>query len=180
MGKRAEALSSSSLSNLAAVAQGSPFAKVIDMIESLLSKLQEEAAAEATHKQWCDEQLKANKLKREEKSAAVDKLTAEAEELTSTIASMASEIDVLLKEQEQLTKDMTEATSLRETEKTENENTISDAKAGIAAVKQALVIIREFYAQTEALIQTSEKQIPELEEYKGMHSEKGGVIGMLG
>merc|ERR1712060_913387 len=103
---------------------------------------------------WCDGELKANKLKREEKSAAVDKLTAEVELLTSNIATMASEIDVLLKEQEQLTKAMTEATSLRETEKTENENTISDAKAGIAAVKQALVIIREFYAQTEALIQT--------------------------
>merc|ERR1719401_1998792 len=126
LSKRAAAHSSKSLANLVAVAKESPFAKVIEMIETLLSKLQEEAAAEATHKEWCDEQLKENKLKREEKSANVDRLTAEAEELTSTIATMASEIDTLLKEQEKLTKEMDEATTLRASEKAENEQAISD------------------------------------------------------
>merc|ERR1712045_876819 len=59
--KRAHTLNSKALSSLAAQVAASPFAKVIGMIEDLITKLKEEANAEAAHKQWCDEQLKANK-----------------------------------------------------------------------------------------------------------------------
>ena len=46
-----------------------PFGKVIEMIKNLLTKLKVEAADEATHKAWCDKELKKNKLRRNEKSA---------------------------------------------------------------------------------------------------------------
>jgi hypothetical protein len=74
---------------------------------------------------------------------------------------------------------MSEATSQRATEKEENEAAIKDAKAGQVAIKQAIVVLKEFYAKT-ALIQTSVvRQVPEMEAYGGMQRASGGVVGML-
>jgi len=143
----------------------------------LIAKLKQEAAEEAEHKAWCDEQLKANKLKRNKKSAQAEKLEAAIEDFTSQIEDMGENIAKLMEEQQELTKSMKEATELREKEKAENEATIADAKAGIQAVKSALVVLSEFYAGQSSLLQQS--QVPELESYKGMQGAKGGVIGML-
>merc|ERR1719217_484497 len=163
------------LSKLAAQLVDTPFAKVIDMIKTLIAKLKEEAAAEATHKQWCDEQLHNNKLKREKKTSEVNKLTAEIEDITGQIQTMAEKIATLAQEQADLTKAMASATEIRAKEKAENVATIADAEAAIAATKQALVILREFYASQTALVQ----QVPEMAAYKGLQGAKGGPIGML-
>jgi len=173
--KRANAVGSRTLDKISAEIMASPFAKVIDMIEGMLSKLKSEAAAEADHKAWCDEQLKENKLKRNKKTATVERLTAEVQELTSTIETMGQNIATLLKEQADLTTAMKSATDFRSAEKTENLAIIADAKAGHGAVQKALVILREFYAKQAALLQ----QAPEIESYKGMGGAKGGVVGML-
>merc|ERR1711957_382336 len=64
----------------------------------------------------------------------------------------------------------------RAADKSENEATIADAKAGASAVKSALVVLRDFYAaQSSGFIQ----QVPEMKAYGGMQSGKGGVVGML-
>jgi len=170
-------LDSKTLTSLAAQVAASPFAKVISMIEDLISKLKEEASAEAAHKQWCDEQLKANKLKRNKKTTKVEELTAAIEELTEKIKQTGDTIDKLIAEQAELAKAMKEATAQREKEKAKNLDTIADAKAGIAAVKAALAVLRDFYSKQEALLQT--RQVPEMAEYKGMQGSSKGVIGMM-
>merc|ERR1719399_678836 len=147
------------------------------MIEDLIAKLKEEAAAEAEHKAWCDEQLHDNKLKREKKTSQVNKLTAEIEAKTEEIAAMAKKIARLAKEQAELTKAMEEATAQRTEEKASNTEAMKDAAAGEEATKAALVILKEFYASQAALLQ--QQQVPEMAAYKGMQSAKGGVVGML-
>mmetsp|Transcript_108748 Transcript_108748/g.232398 ORF Transcript_108748/g.232398 Transcript_108748/m.232398 type:complete len:670 (+) Transcript_108748:108-2117(+) len=177
--KSAGRLSSEALASLAAEVAANPFAKVVEMIEGLLARLKEEAAAEAEHKAWCDEQLKNNKIKRETKTARVEELIAQIQEITGQIESMGKEIETLAKEQAELTKAMGEATEQRTKEKAENLATIADAKAGSAAVKQALEILQEFYSSQASLLQSGEHQVPELAEYKGLQGNKGGIIGML-
>merc|ERR1719174_2493700 len=89
---------------------------------------------------------------------------------------MAKQIATAIKEQEDLTKAMGEATAERNAEKAENEATIADAQAGSAAVKSALVVLRDFYAaQSTGFVQ----QVPEMKAYGGMQSANGGVVGML-
>jgi len=170
-------LSSKVLLSLAEQIAANPFAKVIDMIENLVAKLKEEAAAEADHKAWCDGELKSNKLKREKKTLEDDKLASEITELSAEIDDMGEEIATLIKEQADLTKAMGEATEIRNKEKAKNTDTIADANAGSAAVKKALVVLKEFYASQGAFLQTG--QVPEMQAYKGMQSAKGGVVGML-
>jgi len=138
---RARALGSKTLSLAVARAGANPsFEKITGMIEDLLAKLKEEAAAEAEHKAWCDEQLKANKLKRNKKTAQSNKLIADIEGLTADIADMGSTITKLIAEQQALTQAMAEATEVREAEKAENTATIADAQAGSKAVKAALAL----------------------------------------
>merc|ERR1711957_557575 len=108
------------------------------------------AQEEAEHKAWCDEQLKENKLKRNKKTASVERLSAEVESLDGQIESMGTDIDTLMTEQEELSKAMSEATKQRESEKKENTQTIADASAGVDAVKSALVVLREFYEKQAA------------------------------
>merc|ERR1719217_826863 len=104
------------------------------MIESLLAKLKEEAAAEADHKAWCDEEL------------MKDKLQAKIAVLASSIEGMGKKIEQLIKEQAALTTAIAEATEQRTREKAENEATIADAKAAQEALKQALTVLKEFYS----------------------------------
>merc|ERR1719215_1407187 len=146
------------------------------MIKSLLAKLKEEAAAEADHKAWCDGELKSNKLKRDKKTSESEKTMAQIEEMTATIETMGEEIVTLIQEQKDLTSAMGEATADRNAEKAENKATIADAQAGAAAVKSALVVLRNFYS-AQSFVQ--EKQVPEMASYGGMQSAKGGVVGML-
>jgi hypothetical protein len=168
LAKKASVLSSETLKNLAAQLQvaSNPFDKVVTMIQDLLSKLKEEAAAEAEHKGWCDEQLKANKIKRGKKTSKVNKLAATVESLTESIKSMGEKIATLSKEQADLAEAISEATTQRQREKATNTDTIQDAAAGADAVKQALVVLKEFYATQSSFLQ----QAPEMAAYKGMGS----------
>merc|ERR1719213_154055 len=74
---------------------------------------------------------------------------------------------------------MAKATKLRQEEKAKNSETISDAEEAQTAVAQALTVLKEFYAK--AAESTAFVHQPEIfdEEYKGMQSENGGVVGML-
>merc|ERR1719162_711173 len=177
LARKASLLSSEALKNLASQVQSNPFDKVVTMIKDLVAKLKEEAAAEAEHKAWCDEQLKTNKIKREKKTAKVNKLTATVESLTESIKSMGEKIATLSKEQADLAEAISEATTQRQREKATNSDTIKDAAAGEDATKQALVVLKEFYASQSSFLQN--EQVPEMASYKGMQSGNGGVVGML-
>jgi len=173
--KKAAMLSSKALKNLASQVESNPFDKVVKMIEDLVAKLKEEAAAEAEHKAWCDEQLHDNKIKREKKTSKGNKLTATVEALTQDIASMAKKIQTLKEEQAELTMAMSKATTQRDKEKATNADTMKDAQAGEQATKAALVVLKEFYSSQGSFVQ----QAPEMAAYSGMSSAKGGVVGML-
>jgi len=173
--QRARKLSSKTLSSLLDKIAESPFAKVIGMIEDLIARLKAEAAAEAAHKIWCDEQLKANKLKRNKKTTKVNELSAAIAELNEQIKEMGQKIETLVVEQADLAKAMEEATAVRDKEKAANLDTIADAKAGSSAVKAAIAVLEEFYSKQAAFVQ----QVPEMQAYKGLQGSPKGVTGML-
>jgi DNA repair exonuclease SbcCD ATPase subunit len=172
--QRATLLSSKTLATFASEVAASPFAKVIDLIKGLIAKLKEEAAAEADHKKWCDDELKANKLTRDSEGSKAEKLEASVEKLGGQIDTMAKEISTLLAEQSDLAKAMSKATSLRSEEKEQNEETMKEADAGAEATKKAITILKEFYSSQSFL-----QQVPEMEKYSGQQGASKGIVGML-
>jgi len=181
------------LSMLATRVEADPFGKVKQMIKELITRLMEEASDEAEHKSWCDTELSTNEQTRKEKTAQVEALHAEKDQLESSIAKLASEVAKLTEEIAELDAAMAEATELRTAEKAKNEETIDEAQQAQKAVAKALVILKEFYAkaaEATALVQQEplgrlepprNPDIPEMykSSYQGMGGEAGGVVGML-
>merc|ERR1719395_474664 len=65
---------------------------------------------------------------------------------------------MLLQEIADLKKGLNEATTLRAKEQEENAKTVQDATAGLAGVKKAISILKDFY--DNALVQTGAKYVP--------------------
>mmetsp|Transcript_117100 Transcript_117100/g.207096 ORF Transcript_117100/g.207096 Transcript_117100/m.207096 type:complete len:672 (-) Transcript_117100:54-2069(-) len=174
-------LNSRLLETLAVRSAADPFKKVKQMIMDLITRLEEEASAEADHKMWCDTELASNAKTRKEKSDAVDMLTAERDALDASIAKLTSEMEKLTAEIADLKSKMAEETELRASEKATNEETIADAKEAQEAVASALTILKEFYAKAAEATALVQRRQPEIFDspYKGMQAENGGVVGML-
>merc|ERR1719359_2401603 len=136
--QQADKTGSKLLSLIAQKAGSDPFVKVKKMIREMITKLMEEANADAEHKAFCDTELGTNKQMRDNKTAQSEELTADIEELTAEISKLASEITELGEELSAIDAAVAKATDERFEEKSKNTQTITDSKAGAAAVAQAL------------------------------------------
>jgi len=180
---RSNVLGSRVLALIAAKVGEDPFIKVKQMIKDLIVKLMEEANEEAEHKAWCDTELASNEQTRKEKTAAVESLHAQKDELEASIAKLTEDIAELTQAIADLDAAMAKYTSLRNEEKSKNAATVVDAKAAQTAVAQALTVLKDFYEKAAEATAFSQQtgQAPEIfeKEYKGMGSSGGGVVGML-
>jgi hypothetical protein len=187
LASKAGQINSRILSTLAMRVKDDPFDKVKKLIKDLIVRLMQEANEEASHKAWCDTELSTNEQTRTEKTAAVETLHAEIDEITASIAKLSEDLTGLHKAVADLATAMAEATKVRQEEKATNEETIKDSKEAQTAVAQALTVLQEFYAtagEATALVQRKghqQKKQPAIFDspYTGMQAESGGIIGML-
>jgi len=183
---RAKQLGSKYLSLVAARAQEDPFAKIKKMIKDLITKLMEEANAEADHHAYCTTELATNKQTREIKSSEVDELTANLEEEEALFEKLSTEIATLSDSIAETKGQQAEATKLRQEEKKTNTATIADAKAAQAAVSKAIKVLKDFYSKAAdlSLVQgrlgmAEEMKQAALPTYKGNQDSSTGIFGML-
>jgi DNA repair exonuclease SbcCD ATPase subunit len=190
--QKAASLKSASLAMLALQIQivgPDHFVKVRGIIKDLISKLEADAAGEATAKTVCDKNMKAAVEKRDKQAAAAETAGAEIDSTAASINTLKDEIADLSATIAGLNKDMLEATELRAGEKASNAKTLADAEAGKEAIDQAITILGKFYG---SFIQQDPKSrdgktvgdlAPETfssdEEYKGKTEASKGIIGML-
>merc|ERR1719231_583137 len=122
--QQADKTGSKLLSLIAAKAGSDPFVKVKKMIREMITKLMEEANAEASHKAFCDAEMTTNKQTRDKKTAQSESLTADIEELTAEVSKLASEITELGNELAALDAAVKDATKQRFDEKSKNTATM--------------------------------------------------------
>lgn len=179
-------LHSKLIAALAVRVSNDPFKKVKKMIEDLIVRLMEEAANEATQKEFCDKELDSNEQTRKEKTSRVETLHAESDMLIATIKELTDAIAQLQAEVTQIDKNVKEATDIRVKEKADNEIAIRDAIAAQKAVAEALKVLQQFYekaGKATAFVQsTKERPNPPPvfdRPYQGLQAENGGVLGIL-
>mmetsp|Transcript_7880 Transcript_7880/g.18251 ORF Transcript_7880/g.18251 Transcript_7880/m.18251 type:complete len:683 (+) Transcript_7880:52-2100(+) len=185
--QRAEELDSNTLSSLALRVEGDGLTKVRKMIAGMVSRLQEEAAADTEKDAWCKKELATNEQARTSKGEQVNTLQGEVNQLEVDITELGDNLDALAKDIAKLAADREESTKLREAEKAENEETIKDAQAAQKAIAQAVAALDSFYSGAAAKAKTSLLQeqdyVPDAPEifdggsYTGM--ENGGVTALL-
>eukprot|EP00930_Biecheleria_cincta_P055299 TRINITY_DN4162_c0_g2_i1.p1 TRINITY_DN4162_c0_g2~~TRINITY_DN4162_c0_g2_i1.p1 ORF type:complete len:668 (-),score=232.75 TRINITY_DN4162_c0_g2_i1:48-2051(-) len=188
--RQANQLNSRVLSNLAQRASTDGLGRVKEMIQALVTRMQNAADEETTQKGYCDKELKTNKATREEKTDAVTSLQAEVDELNATIGKLGEDAAKFTSEVSEMTETMNNATELRHKEKVKNNATIKDAKQAQEAVAQAITVLKDFYAKAgqTSLVQKDARSAPVPakapkvfgdESYKGMQDAQGGVVSML-
>merc|ERR1719182_1023092 len=161
---------------MALSAQANPFGKVKKMIKDLIVKLMEEATSET--------ELTTNKQPRDKKTADVNELNSDIEDLTATIAQLTQDIADLTAAVKELDAAMAAETKERNENKATNTQAIKDAKAAQVAVEQAMAVLKDFYAkaaEATAFAQQPAADAPETFEkpYQGLLPEGGNVVDFL-
>jgi len=196
-----ERLSSRVLSTIAVRARDGPFAKVKQLIEELLTRLRAQATEETEHKGWCDTELATNAHTRKTKTEEVDRLRVEIDGLDAAVAQLQKDTQRLSAEVAELDRAAGEAATLRTNEKTQNQQTIEEARQAQAAVEEATRLLQAFYSKAAkggatsgtnstwgawvapvsatSLAQQAPPPVWGDEPYKGLRAEGGGVLGML-
>lgn len=180
------------LTSLASQLSGSadPFAKIKKLIQELIQRLLHEAASESNQKGWCDKATSDAKQKRTYAADEIANLNGEMAELEAVRNKLLAELGTLVDEIAQLEQNKDDTTKMRNEESAENEATITEAKAGLEAVEEAIDILDKFYktAAKESvdlgLLQGPADDAPKTgfgigEAYTGASAESGGILGML-
>merc|ERR1719441_63070 len=90
-----------------------PFAKIKGLISEMIEKLESDAAKEASHKAFCDKEMKETKAKKEEKESDLDTLGTKIDKATAKIAKLKEEIATLEAELLAIAKAQAEAYEIR-------------------------------------------------------------------
>jgi len=144
---------------LRSTAAEGPFEKITGLIESMIARLEKEAAEEADAKSFCDAENKKSKAKQAELTATSDKYGVRIEKATATIAQLKEEIKLIQEQMAEMDAAQAEATKLRTSEHEEYLKASKDYKDSAEAVANAISVLEAYYSGG-SFVQS--KQAPEL------------------
>merc|ERR1719213_947777 len=140
---------------------GGPFDKVKGLIESMITRLEKEAAEEADTKAFCDKETSESKAKQAELTAKSDKSQVRIEKATATIAELKEQIKALQEQMAEMDAAQAEATSLRTKEHEEYLKASKDYKDSAEAVANAIAVLQDYYS-SGSFVQSKQAPGPEL------------------
>merc|ERR1719183_1179805 len=135
------------------------FDKVKGLIESMIARLEKQAAEEADAKAFCDTETSKSKAKQADLTAKSDKSQVRIEKATAAIAELKTQIKTLQEQTAEMDAAQAEATSLRNKESEEFLKSSKDYKDSADAVANAIAVLQEYYA-SGSFVQSKEE--PEL------------------
>merc|ERR1719443_2092280 len=153
-----------------------PFKKVKGLITELIDRLMAEAAAEATEKAYCDEQMAKTEAKKSDLETDIASLTAKIDKAAAASAKLKEEVKELQAELAALAKEQAEMDNIRAEQNAAYKDAKADLELGLSGVGKALDVLREYYGGA-ALLQGEQPPVPEKHEKAG--GAGGGIIDIL-
>jgi len=145
------------------------------LISDLISRLEKEADADATEKAWCDEQMAKTELKKNELDAEIAKLTSKIDQAAAKSAGLKEEVKDLQAQLAALAKEQASMDSIRQEENAAFIKAKADLELGLEGVRSALVMLKQYYGASAALVQQPAK--PEI--FKKSTGAGSSIIGTL-
>jgi len=127
-----------------------PFAKVKGLITDLISRLESEGEADASHKAYCDKELSETEVKKADKAAEIEKLSTSIDTMSSRKAVLEEEVATLMKELSDISKSQAEYDQWFSEFESSFTSDKADMEAGIEGVKLALKILKAYYAKDKS------------------------------
>jgi len=143
-----------------------PFEKVKGLITDMISKLENDAQGDASHKAYCDKETAEATAKKAEKTALVEKLSTQIDSMSAKSAKLKEEVASLQNQLAQLASSQAEMNTIRSDEKALYTKSSAEMKQGIAGVQKALSVLRDYYASDSTSHSSAE-------------GAGSGIIGML-
>merc|ERR1719517_128739 len=141
------------------------FAKVKGLIAAMIDKLEKEAQADASHKAYCDKELKYAGEKKDKRTLEIEKLATQIDANSAKSAQLKEEVATLQKELQEIMTSQAKLNKIRDQEKEDYKEIKADLELGISGVKTALKILREYYAKDA--------------DHSAAEGAGGGIIGLL-
>jgi len=132
---------------MGAAAGEDPFAKVKGLITDMVATLEKEAEEDATQKAYCDKEMSETTAKKDELTAAADKLSTKIAQDKSASAKLKQEVATLQTELAGMAKAKAEADKMRADENATFKTNSAELKQGIQGVQKALSVLKEYYAK---------------------------------
>jgi len=162
-----------------------PFAKVKGLIQDMIEQLTAQAKAEATEKEYCDEQLAKTKVRNEDLADLLTKLTVKIDEATARSAEFTQEVRDLQVELSEIAKSQAQMDTVRQESHAAYKHAKSELEQGLSGIRQALGLLRSYYGNSVALLQDGDSfstlmQQPALPTSHTKATGAGhGIIGLL-
>jgi DNA repair exonuclease SbcCD ATPase subunit len=193
--RQAKKLQSTVLSVAAMKLAADPFAKIKGLLQSLITRLLSEATDEASQKGWCDTEIAKANHDRDYRHADAESLSANIKVLEAREASLTEKVAELKQQITDLNEAFTSAETRRSNEKAENKATLDAATDGLAALKDAIQVLKDFYRNAKKPSSTNYLQVkagasPVDQDlasagsehrgaYQGSQAQAHGILGML-
>lgn len=133
-----------------------PFEKVKGMIAGMIKKLQDEAGAEATKKEWCETQKAETGTKKDKLELAVNGVSSKIDKAKADSVTLKEQVAETMNQLVELSKMQKTMDQVRQEEHVAFVKSKSDLEQGLNGVRMAKQVLRNYYAsQEEALLQSS-------------------------
>merc|ERR1719401_708249 len=161
-----------------------PFVKVRGLISDMISKLENEASAEATEKAYCDEQMAKTAQKKAELEADISKLTSKIDVAAANSARLKGEVADLQSELATLARQQAEMDKIRRDSHAAFVQAKADLEQGLSGVRKALSVLRDYYGGAAAsLLQDAQGVSSDQPAQPELHSKASGsgssIVGLL-
>jgi len=175
-----------------AVQMGSPFAKVISMIDDMMALLREEEAADIRHRDLCEDSLSEYTNEKGDADIAQDKVIKRHARLNRTKTELNNDIAKLEQEMNATTTDMDSLRNMRNKEHSEFAAAVKHDTEAVALIREAIIALDKFYKNNKIALELTQKA-PEYtsddleapstswsgSDYGGRKSETSGIIEIL-
>merc|ERR1719181_1184372 len=132
-----------------------PFAKVKTLLSDMVTKLEDQAATDASHKEYCDKELGDTAQKKLEKTYESDKLSTKIDSMSAESAKLKEQVAEIQQALADLASTIAEMTKIRQEEHTAFTENKPQMEQGLEGVKLGLKVLREYYAKEDTAHETA-------------------------
>jgi len=175
---RGAIIHSRALVQLAEMATANPFEKVVQLISGLITKLEEQAAEEASKDAQCKTDMNRTEAQITQSTNDVATYTAESDALEASVSKLTASIAQLGEDIAKSAIDNADANALRTSESALNKKVVSESQEAIEAVGKAIDVLRGYYSKVVSLVQQPPSDVMKDSGFEGQYGGlEGGASG---